>query len=82
MIKLKVVTVTFDFVMAVDEHEIDAIARAQDYAEIALHDLHRMDLDIDLQDFSPNNASGWVGGCLPYGGTGNTTIAEYISQST
>lgn len=78
--KLKKVTVTFDFVMAVpeglsDSHNYD---NALDNVEAAFRDMSKMDMDIDIVDYDKTDTSfGWTGDCIPYGGDGNKRTDEY-----
>lgn len=78
--KLKKVTVSFDFVMAVPEglSESDNYVHALDSVADAFRDMSTMDMDIDILDYNKTDTSfGWTGDCIPYGGDGNKTTAEY-----
>lgn len=78
--KLKKVTVTFDYVMAVpeglsDSHNYD---HALDNVKDAFNDMSTMDMDITVLEYDKTDTSfGWTGDCIPYGGDGNKTTAEY-----
>lgn len=78
--KLKTVTITYDYVIAVEDDysEIDVVPVALDFAHEALRDISKYDLDIDIDDYRPSSLSGWDGKCIPYGGDGNTTTEEYL----
>lgn len=78
--KLKKVTVSFDFVMAVPEGlaDSDNYVHALDNVEAAFRDMNTMDMDIDIIDYDKTDTSfGWTGDCIPYGGDGNTQTQDY-----
>lgn len=78
--KLKKVTVSFDFVMAVpegisDSHNYD---HALNSVSDAFRDMSNMDMDIDIVDYVKTDTSfGWTGDCIPYGGDGITETKDY-----
>ena len=76
--KLKAVTVTFDFVMVVDDDEINSIFKAQDYVKDVLRDMSNRDIDIELSDYVSGSVYGWDDDCIPYGADGDTKTKEYM----
>ena len=78
--KLKKVTVTFDFVMAVPEglSESDNYIHALDNVEAAFRDMSALDMDIDIVDYNKTDISfGWTGDCIPYGSDGEKRTDQY-----
>ena len=79
--KLKTVTVTFDFVMVVDDNEINSNVTAQDCVENVLRDMSKCDIEIDLSDYISGSVYGWDDDCIPYGGDGATKIGKLINAA-
>lgn len=79
--KLKKVTVTFDFVIAVSDDckfEYDAYAVALDNVAEAFRDMSVRDMDIDVVDYDKTDTSfGWTGDCIPYGTDGEKRTDQY-----
>jgi hypothetical protein len=82
--KLKTVSVGFDFVIVVDDD--DSYAQQQSHAEYymreALGDAGHQCVDITIWDYPDVPCEGWDGDCIPYGGDGNTRTSEYLTKSS
>lgn len=74
MSELYTVKVSFDFVV-VAEDDKDAKKKAAAYSEKALSDTPDIYIKTDIE--YGVSAKGWDGLCIPYGGDGVTTTADF-----
>lgn len=77
--KLKKVTVTYEYVIVVDE-DSDEHLIARDYLKEALNDHFVYDVDIDIEDYEEGCASDWNDDCIPYGASRDMTIGELSAE--
>jgi hypothetical protein len=78
--KLKTVTVTFEYVIVVDDNDadyamVDSIAR--EHFRDACRDLSAYEVEYDITDYSENPATDWDGMCIPYGSENDKRIKDY-----
>ena len=78
--KLKTVTVEFDYVIVVNDGE-DSEKVAREFINDAARDLSRSDFNVVVTDYTPKSVCGWDDGCIPYGSDGNKTTGEYLKCS-
>ena len=79
MSKLYTVQVTYDYVIVADDIA-NAYGVAAGYAQDALSDMDRDDLDINI---TPGvSAYKWDDDCVPYNGDGNKRTSDYKKEST
>lgn len=77
---LKVVTISFDFVMQVDDG-VDVDTRARLTAQEAFRDLGVREIDVTIADMTKENIpESWDINCFPYGCTkGTLSIKDYLN---
>ena len=77
--KLKKVTVTFEYVIVVEdaatEHDIFWVAATN--IKDALNDMSIYDVQYDFEEYTDGSIPDWSDVCIPYGGDGNTTTGQY-----
>lgn len=78
--KLKTVTVEFDYVIVVNDGE-DSEKVARDFVREAARDLSQSDFSVVVTDYTPNSVCGWDDGCIPYNADDNKTTGEYLKCS-
>ena len=80
--KLKIATVTFDFVMVVDDNESEkeSIIKAQWHIQDVLNDMSKRDINVELIDYLEGNLEGWGNEDIPYAGDNVTPIKKYLSK--
>ena len=77
MTKLYSVTVSFDYVVAVedgDDPESIVVESIQD----AFHDTSAELFGVDIIEYVPGDVSGWDNDCIPYGNAGDRTTGEIL----
>ncbi len=77
MTKLYKVKLKFEYVV-VAENGGDAQEKAKEYAGDAFNDTSIRCMTLDVSEGS--DAFNWDDRCIPYGGDGNKTIAEYRKE--
>lgn len=77
--KLKTVTLTFDFVIVVEEGG-DEMQIARDAVSDAISDTSQYEFDLSIVDYKKGNALDWDEDCIPYGGDGNTPIKDLFTS--
>ena len=83
--KLKKVTVTFEYIMAVEDGQpvYKQYATVLNTVVDVFRDMSTTSMDVDITDYSSKDRSctlpdGWTDSCIPYNGDNtNKTIAEY-----
>ena len=80
MMKLKTVRAEFEYVIVVEDDDTFPEEVAYEHLIEALRDMGKSGADISVRDYTPGNCSEWTDICIPYGGDGNTTTAEYLAQ--
>lgn len=79
--KLKKVTVSYDYVMVVDDNATDSDVYdvALDTAGDAFCDMSKMDMEICIVDYAKSDTSfGWDGTCIPYGDANDICTKDIV----
>ena len=77
MTKLYSVTVSFDFVVAV-ENDADLEKVCLESISDAFHDTSKELFGVDIIEYVPGDVSGWDNDCIPYGNAGDRTTGEIL----
>jgi hypothetical protein len=73
--KLKTITVEFQFVVVVNDGQ-DPEFVARDNIKECVRDMSEYDFDVSVNDYKDVTPEGWDDDCIPYGGDGNTVIGQ------